>query len=281
MPAANLLSLFDDIATLMDDVALMTKKASSKTIGLMGDDLAVNSEQMVGLTAKDELPVVLKIFWGGLLNKLILIPLVLLLTTFLPVVLQGFLVIGGVYLCYEAFEKVEQKIVSLFIKEKKITPNIKNSNVSVEERVKGAVKTDFILSAEILAIAASSMIGSELLPSVISLFVLAVLVNLVIYGSVLIIIKLDDLGLIVLSRNFSKFTNSIGKSLISISPYIMKSLGIIGTIAAFMVGGGIIQHTFHLYFGFNGMAENLVTGVILGLISFTAGYFFKKILNRA
>ncbi|MDB2447503.1 DUF808 domain-containing protein [bacterium] len=261
MAAGNLLALFDDIASVLDDVALMTKKASVKTVGLMGDDLAVNSEQMIGLTASQELPVVKKIFWGAFLNKIILIPVVLGLSFYLPLVLTGTLLIGGLYLCYEGFEKVEEKLFH-----KKPDPTTQEVPISLDDRVEGAVKTDFILSAEILAIAASSMIGSSLLVTLLSLGVISVAVNILIYGSVLIIIKLDDLGLYIVKKSTNKVLQKLGSALISSSPYIMKCLGIIGTVATFLVGGGIFLHTFHLTLGFNSVLENLVSGVVLGTI---------------
>ena len=198
MAIANLLNLFDDIATVMDDVAILTKKASAKTVGLMGDDLAVNSEQMIGLSAKQEFPVVWKIFLGSLVNKIILIPIIFLLTTYLPIGLKIVLVLGGLFLCFEGAEKVVEKINSKF---KKDTLVSKKKSISVDDRIKGAVKTDFILSIEILAIAASTMGGEAVMTTLISLSIVGLVVSAANYRIVLLIIKLDEMGLALVKNN--------------------------------------------------------------------------------
>ena len=272
MPSSNLLSLFDDIAAMMDDVAVMTKKATTKTVGLIGDDLAVNSEQMIGLNASQELPVVMKIFWGALINKVILIPVVLLLSAFIPVVLKVLLFFGGLYLCFEGFSKINEKLFH-----RKIHKTHVRETVDIDKRVKGAIKTDFILSAEILAIAASTMIGQETLPILMSLIIIAVGVNIIIYGSVLAIIKIDDLGIYMLNIK-KKSLRAIGNFLILASPVIMKLLGVIGTIATLLVGGGIILHTFHLKFGLPELLEQLIFGFTVGLFSFYVWGILKRFI---
>lgn len=270
MPSPNLLALFDDVAAMMDDVAVMTKKATSKTLGLIGDDLAVNSEQMIGLKSTEEFKVVFKIFWGALLNKAVLIPIILWLTYSQPQILKWVLFIGGLYLCYEGFEKVEEKLLKKIFNKKAHIDKKKSATVvpkqSLDKRIKGAIKTDFILSAEILAIAASTLTGEPLWPMVITLTLLAIGVNLVIYGTVLIIIRLDDLGLTLLAKNYNFALNKLGRGLIASSPKIMKCLGFIGTVATLLVGGGIFQHTFHLTMGLNSILENFIFGLGVGFI---------------
>ena len=263
MAIANLLNLFDDIATVMDDVAILTKKASAKTVGLMGDDLAVNSEQMIGLSAKQEFPVVWKIFLGSLVNKIILIPIIFLLTTYLPIGLKIVLVLGGLFLCFEGAEKVVEKINSKF---KKDTLVSKKKSISVDDRIKGAVKTDFILSIEILAIAASTMGGEAVMTTLISLSIVGLVVSAAIYGIVLLIIKLDDMGLALVKNNETGILNRLGNSLIHASPKIMKLLGFIGTVATFLVGGEILLHNFHLTLGLNKSLESLLFGILIGFI---------------
>ena len=215
MAIANLLNLFDDVATIMDDVAVLTKKASAKTAALMGDDLAVNSEQMIGLTATQEFPVVSKIFLGALINKAILIPIVFALTKFLPIGLTIVLILGGLFLCFEGAEKVVEKLSSIFGKSKH--SENKKKDISIDERIKDAVRTDFILSIEILAIAASTMTNSDTLTTLISLSVVGVLVTVIIYGVVLLIIKLDDMGLALVKKHPSGILNSFGNKLITAS----------------------------------------------------------------
>ena len=202
MAIANLLNLFDDVATIMDDVAVLTKKASAKTAALMGDDLAVNSEQMIGLTATQEFPVVSKIFLGALVNNYFNSDRFRLLNSF-PIGLTIVLILGGLFLCFEGAEKVVEKLSSFFGKSKH--SENKKKDISIDERIKGAVRTDFILSIEILAIAASTMTNSDTLTTLISLSVVGVLVTVIIYGVVLLIIKLDDMGLALVKtpvRNF-------------------------------------------------------------------------------
>ena len=270
MALANLMNLFDDIAAVMDDVAILTKKASAKTIGLMGDDLAVNSEQMIGLSAKDEFPVVWKIFLGSLLNKVILVPFIFGLTKYLPLGLRTVLVLGGLFLCFEGAEKIFEKLF-----QKNHQSHKTNSDFGIEERIKGAIKTDFILSIEILAIAASTMLNEATLTTITSLLVVGFVASLAIYGIVLCIIKLDDLGLALVKNHDALPLNFIGRKLISASPKIMKALSLVGTAATFLVGGEIIAHNFHLTLGYNTIIESLICGLVTGLAIFSPYELYK------
>ena len=253
----SLLSLLDDIASVLDDVAAMTKVAVKDTSALMSDDLAVNTGVVHGVMANQELPMVWRIFVGALLNKVYCIIGVLLFMAIYPPILKVILVIGGIYLSYEGAHKVVEKI---FDKEHKGKQERKK--ISVDEKVKGAVRTDLILSIEIIVIAHSSMAG-PLLAQAISLVVVGIIASVLIYGLVGLLVKIDDLGLILVDRGHKK----IGLSLVKSMPYMMKFLGIIGTIAMFLVGGGIIVHTFHMPLFTFELLQNLIIGVILGLVA--------------
>lgn len=232
----SLLALLDDIASVLDDVAVMTKIAAKKTSGVIGDDLALNTEQLSGASPDEELSIIYRVALGGFLNKAILIPLAILITIFAKVILTPLLMAGGLYLCYEGVEKVWHKVFSKSSEE--------NSNkviLTKEEKIKGAIRTDFILSAEIIVIALASVAASDLLVQIISLIIIGVTMNIGIYSTVAVIIKIDDVGLYLF-----KFKNiiikQVGLLLINATPYLMKVIGIIGTIAMFLVGGSIISH---------------------------------------
>ena len=250
----NLLSLLDDIAATMDDVAVMTKVALKKTSALMSDDLAVNAGVVHGVKASRELPIVFKIFAGSLVNKVICILLVIVFSIYLPIVLDALLMIGGLYLSYEGVEKVLGKIN----KSKKIEKNV----VSEKQKIWGAIKTDFILSVEIILIA-NSVVEGAIMTRLISLAVIGTLASVIIYGLVGIIVKIDDFGLWLIDKGFKK----PGVFLVNSMPVIMKSLGIIGTVAMILVGGGIFNHFLHLSF-LPELLINFLLGVIGGFVVF-------------
>ncbi|WP_112479035.1 DUF808 domain-containing protein [Vibrio variabilis] len=250
MAGASLLTLIDDIAVLMDDVAVMSKVAVKKTAGVLGDDLAVNAEQVSGVSTERELPVVWAVAKGSLLNKVILVPAALLISLVAPWLITPLLTLGGAFLCYEGFEKVhhwwshrgETSVSSsshpaLTMSEEELADYEK-------QKVKGAVRTDFILSAEIVVIALGTMMAQSLTMQAIGLSVVAVLVTAGVYGLVAIIVKLDDAGLWLINNNPNKSSikQKIGMGLLQFAPWLMKALGIVGTIAMFLVGGGIIAH---------------------------------------
>lgn len=250
MAGASLLTLIDDIAVLMDDVAVMSKVAVKKTAGVLGDDLAVNAEQVSGVSTERELPVVWAVAKGSLLNKVILVPAALLISLVAPWLITPLLTLGGAFLCYEGFEKVHHWW-SHRGKTSTATSNHPALTMSEEEladyekqKVKGAVRTDFILSAEIVVIALGTMMAQSLTMQAIGLSVVAVLVTAGVYGLVAIIVKLDDAGLWLINNNPNKSSikQKLGMGLLSFAPWLMKALGIVGTIAMFLVGGGIIAH---------------------------------------
>ncbi|MEX3239537.1 DUF808 domain-containing protein [Serratia quinivorans] len=244
MAGSSLLTLIDDIASLLDDVSLMTKMAAKKTAGVLGDDLALNAQQVSGVKADRELPVVWSVAKGSFINKAILVPLALLISAFAPWAITPLLMVGGAYLCYEGFEKVFHSLThkKQAGEEKKAVLDANEDVAAYEQRkVKGAIRTDFVLSAEIIAITLGTVAGATFSQQVIVLCGIAIVMTVGVYGIVAGIVKLDDLGL-YLSRKSSALARSVGSGIVSAAPYLMKTLSVVGTIAMFMVGGGILTH---------------------------------------
>ncbi|SPZ65997.1 Inner membrane protein yedI [Serratia quinivorans] len=244
MAGSSLLTLIDDIASLLDDVSLMTKMAAKKTAGVLGDDLALNAQQVSGVKADRELPVVWSVAKGSFINKAILVPLALLISAFAPWAITPLLMVGGAYLCYEGFEKVFHSLThkKQAGEEKKEALDANEDVAAYEQRkVKGAIRTDFVLSAEIIAITLGTVAGATFSQQVIVLCGIALVMTVGVYGIVAGIVKLDDLGL-YLSRKSSALARSVGSGIVSAAPYLMKTLSVVGTIAMFMVGGGILTH---------------------------------------
>ncbi|CAI0861219.1 DUF808 domain-containing protein [Serratia quinivorans] len=244
MAGSSLLTLIDDIASLLDDVSLMTKMAAKKTAGVLGDDLALNAQQVSGVKADRELPVVWSVAKGSFINKAILVPLALLISAFAPWAITPLLMVGGAYLCYEGFEKVFHSLThkKQAGEEKKEALDANEDVAAYEQRkVKGAIRTDFVLSAEIIAITLGTVAGASFSQQVIVLCGIALVMTVGVYGIVAGIVKLDDLGL-YLSRKSSALARSVGSGIVSAAPYLMKTLSVVGTIAMFMVGGGILTH---------------------------------------
>lgn len=247
MAGSSLLTLIDDIATLLDDVSLMTKVAAKKTAGVLGDDLALNAQQVTGVNADRELPVVWAVAKGSLLNKAILIPAALLISAFLPALVTLLLMLGGAYLCFEGAEKLAHTF--LHGKEDEAAHAERVKALAAEdvdmreferERMKGAIRTDFILSAEIIVITLGTVAGVTLGQQVAVLVGIAALMTVGVYGLVAGIVKLDDLGL-YLSRREGALAG-LGRGLVAGAPYLMKLLSVVGTVAMFLVGGSILSH---------------------------------------
>lgn len=254
MASASLLTLIDDIATILDDVAILSKVAAKKTAGVLGDDLALNAEQVSGVKAERELPVVWAVTKGSFLNKLILVPAALIISAFFPPLITVLLVIGGLFLCYEGVEKVIEKLFHNEEIKKAHQDNIHNAinnNVDLveleKEKIKGAIRTDFILSAEIVVIILGTLQDVSFQMQVLVLSSMALLITVGVYGLVAGIVKLDDLGLYLLKESvsgaFKRTKKIVGRSLLAFAPVLMKTLAIVGTIAMFLVGGGIIVHS--------------------------------------
>jgi len=252
--ASSLLVLLDDIATVLDDVSVLTKVAAQKTAGVLGDDLALNAEQVAGVRAERELPVVWAVCKGSLVNKLILVPTALLLSVFLPWLVTPLLMVGGAYLCLEGFEKIAHKYLHHGDEDKaheaELLQALANPAVDLvaleKDKIKGAIRTDFVLSAEIIAITLGTVQSQPWTTQLYVLSGIAVLMTFGVYGVVAGIVKIDDAGL-YLSR--STRTGSLGDSLrafgrmlLRAAPTLMKLLTIVGTAAMFLVGGGILVH---------------------------------------
>lgn len=287
MAGSSLLSLLDDIATLLDDISVMGKVAAKKTAGVLGDDLSLNAQQVSGVKANRELPVVWGVAKGSFLNKLILVPLALVISAFAPWAITPLLMIGGAWLCYEGVEKV---LHSLHKSKSDETPEAREQrllNVAQQDpaafekkKVQGAIRTDFILSAEIVAITLGIVSEAPLLNQVLILSGIAILVTVGVYGIVAAIVKIDDLGY-WLQKKSSALAKSIGGVLLATAPWLMKILTVVGTVAMFLVGGGIIVHgvpfLHHAIEGFSAglgalvaalasNGANLVIGFVVGSI---------------
>ena len=249
MAGASLLTLLDDISVILDDVSIMTKVAVKKTAGVLGDDLALNAEQVSGVKADRELPVVWAVAKGSFVNKLILVPLALLISAIYPPLVTFLLMCGGVYLAYEGAEKIIHKFWPHILPhdEDQIARLRANADETIDlvafekDKIKGAVRTDFILSAEIIVIALGSAVGATLLEKSLVLSIIAIGITVGVYGLVAGIVKMDDLGLYLMKQT-SNAKQKIGGFLLSAAPKLMKFLSIAGTLAMFLVGGGILVH---------------------------------------
>ena len=248
MAGSSLLTLLDDIATLLDDISMMGKLAAKKTAGVLGDDLSLNAQQVSGVRANRELPVVWSVAKGSLLNKVILVPLALLISAFIPWAVTPLLMIGGAYLCFEGVEKVLHTLQARKHKgddaaRQQRLEAIAQQDPAVYERdkVKGAIRTDFILSAEIVAITLGIVAQAPLLNQVLILSGIAVLVTVGVYGLVGVIVKLDDMGYWLVEKR-NALAQGVGKGLLVVAPWLMKTLSVVGTLAMFLVGGGIVVH---------------------------------------
>jgi predicted DNA repair protein MutK len=251
MAVANLLALIDDIATLLDDVATLTKVAAKKTTGLLGDDLALNAEQVSGVRAERELPVVWAVAKGSLVNKAILVPAALVISAIAPWLIMPMLMIGGSYLCYEGFEKVWHTLWHKghedHVERVKAVADTSVDMVEFEkDKIKGAIRTDFILSAEIIVITLGAVATAAFPTKIAVLTIVAVVITIAVYGVVAAIVKIDDAGLYLSQKRgeggMLDFQRSLGRGLLIAAPHLMRWLSIVGTIAMFLVGGGILLH---------------------------------------
>ncbi len=249
--ASGLLLLLDDIATILDDVALMSKMAAKKTAGVLGDDLALNAQQVTGVRADRELPIVWKVAKGSFVNKLILVPLALLISVIAPWLINPLLMLGGLFLCYEGVEKVLHTIMHKKAStSEEAKAELENEELDLatfeKEKIKGAVRTDFILSAEIVVITLGTVATATLMTKVSVLSVIAVVMTIGVYGLVGMIVKIDDLGL-YLTEQSTSFKQTIGRGLLAFAPILMKLLSIVGTIAMFLVGAGLLIIRFRCF----------------------------------
>ena len=254
MAASSLLALIDDIATILDDVAVLTKIATKKTAGVLGDDLALNAQQVAGVRAERELPVVWAVAKGSLANKAILVPAALAISAFIPWAVTPLLMVGGAFLCYEGFEKIAHRFLHGAQEETahraKLAEALANPAVDLvaleKDKIRGAVRTDFVLSAEIIAITLGTVASAPFATQVAVLSGIALIMTVGVYGIVAGIVKLDDVGL-YLSRKSgqsagARMQRAVGEWVLRAAPYLMKGLAIAGTAAMFLVGGGILTH---------------------------------------
>ena len=293
MASSQFFALFDDIATLLDDVAAMTKVATQKTAGVLGDDLALNAQQVSGVSANRELPVVYAVAKGSFINKVILVPSALLISALVPAAITPLLIIGGLYLCFEGAEK----ILHSFEKhdDHKITEDL--LKIKTEEellafekgKIKGAIRTDFILSAEIVVISLGVVAEKNLLERTLVLSSIGIFMTIAVYGLVALIVKLDDIGF-YLNAKKSVAAKYFGLGLIKVAPKLMKSLSWIGLIAMFLVGGGILVHGVPVLHNIIHHAEsyktlienglNFVTGLVSGFVVLGVVLLVKKLLKK-
>ena len=293
MAGASLLTLLDDIATLLDDVSLMTKAATKKTAGVLGDDLALNAQQVTGVKPARELPVVWAVAKGSMVNKVILVPAALAISFFVPWLVTPLLMLGGAFLCFEGAEKLAHKLLHAE-EDKKHKKELREAlrqpsvdlKVVEKQKIKGAIRTDFILSAEIIAITLGVVASVGIGMQFAVLSVVAVAVTVVVYGLVAGIVKLDDAGL-YLSQKDSELAQRVGNGILWLAPYLMKGLSILGTIAMFLVGGGILVHgippIYHAIENFaadfGGLSTMLIPTLANGVFGLLAGALLVAVLT--
>ncbi len=303
MATTGLLALIDDIATLLDDVAILSKVAVKKTAGVLGDDLALNAEQVSGVKAERELPVIWAVAKGSFLNKLILVPAALLISAFIPQLITPLLMMGGLYLCFEGVEKVLHSFLHKGEDEIEHADKLKAvADESIDlvafekQKIRGAIRTDFILSAEIIVIALGSVKDATMMMQSLVVSSVAVMVTVGVYSLVAGIVKMDDAGYYLLRRGGeNSLKRAIGKSLLLVAPRLMKLLSVLGTAAMFLVGGGIIVHAVPFFHhtlhdikhviehnagGLSFLGEPLVSavvGIVAGVITLLAVSLIQKI----
>ena len=234
--AGGFFALLDDVASLLDDVAAMTKVATKKTAGVLGDDLALNANQLTGIQASRELPIIWAVSKGSLLNKAIIVPIAFLLSAFLPAVVPLILMIGGAYLCYEGVEKILHRLLHHGEEHATETADDRDPAQVEQEKIRAAIRTDFILSLEIIVIALASFVGKPLLTQILGLIAVALILTAAVYGVVALIVKMDDLGLYWAARQ-NRLLQMAGRALLWFAPKLLKALSVAGTAAMFIVGG--------------------------------------------
>lgn len=270
--ASGFFAILDDIAALMDDVALSAKLATKKTAGILGDDLAVNAEKATGFLESRELPVLWAITKGSFVNKLIILPVVFLLNFFLPAAITVILVLGGFFLAYEGVEKIVEFLFHKKHEEKTGEEVVAEQNPDEEKvKVKSAITTDFILSLEIVIIALSSVLDKSLTEQILTVTIVAILATVGVYGIVALIVRMDDAGFKLIKRSNNKgLLSALGQLLVKLLPIIIKVLAVVGTIALLMVSGGIFVHNIdyihHLGEDWPSIVVELLAGLIAGIV---------------
>jgi predicted DNA repair protein MutK len=296
--SSSLLALIDDIATLLDDVSVLSKVAAQKTAGVLGDDLALNAQQVTGLSAERELPVVWAVFKGSLVNKVILVPTALGISGVAPSLVTPLLMVGGAYLCFEGVEKLAHKFLPHgdegHAHEAALLQALKDPAANLlaleKDKIKGAIRTDFILSAEIIAITLGTVQSSPLLTQFLVLVGIAALMTFGVYGLVAGIVKIDDMGLYLIRRPSAVAQGgplqALGRGMLKVTPWMMKTLSVVGTAAMFLVGGGILVHGVpFLHHLTNSLPMPFVwdalIGVVVGVIALGVVLLVRKLRFRS
>ncbi|MFN3996972.1 DUF808 domain-containing protein [Algoriphagus sp.] len=288
--ASGLFALLDDIATLMDDVAVLSKVAAKKTAGILGDDLAVNAEKASGFVSDRELPVLWAIMKGSLLNKVIILPVAFLLSAFYPPAIIAILVIGGLYLAYEGAEKIYEYLVP-HPKEahSRLEPELTEEQILAleKQKIKSAITTDFILSVEIVIIAMSTVVDKPLGTQIGVVSVIALIATVGVYGIVGLIVRMDEFGykLIALNEDLDSFSDKVGRLLVNALPWVIRFLGVVGTLALLLVSGGIFAHNInffhHLFESWPTMVKEFVIGLVVGILVMIPVLIFKKLRKKS
>lgn len=287
--ASGFFVLLDDIAALMDDVAAMSKIATKKTAGILGDDLAVNAEKASGFISAREVPVLWAIMKGSFINKLIILPIAFLLSAFAPWALITVLMLGGVYLAFEGVEKIYEYFFpheKATIKIEVATPNEDEILKLEKSKIKSAITTDFILSVEIVIIALSTVLNEPLLTQIMVVSIVAIIATVGVYGIVALIVRMDDLGMKMILKSDGKkgFLKTVGTFLVKALPVIVRSLAVIGTLALLLVAGGIFVHNIHfieeLFHPLPSIVGELITGIVVGAIALALFELFKFIFLK-
>lgn len=286
--ASGFFALLDDIASMMDDVALMTKVAGKKTAGILGDDLAVNAEKASGFVASREIPVLWAITKGSLVNKLIILPVAFLLSAFLPVAVTIILILGGLYLAYEGAEKIYEWIVPHEHEMEAVATDMTEAEILAIEKgkIKSAIMTDFILSVEIVIIALGTVVEENIWTQVIVVTIIALVATVGVYGIVALIVRMDDFGakLIALNDRDDSFSDKVGHFLVMALPKVVKSLSVIGTVALILVAGGIFVHNLDFIHEWLHVLPSIVaeflTGLVVGFACLPIVIGFKKVWKK-
>ncbi len=283
--ASGFFAILDDIAALMDDVAVASKIATQKTAGILGDDLAVNAEKSTGFISSREIPVLWAITKGSFLNKLIIVPIALLLNAFLPAAIKIILVLGGFYLAYEGVEKIVEYFFHKKETEHPGAVEVLEEDASLEKvKIKSAITTDFILSVEIVIIALSTVLESSLALQILTVSVVSILATVGVYGIVALVVRMDDLGFMLIAKSNQKgFLNQLGVFLVKTLPVIIKIFAVVGTIALLLVSGGIFSHNIdylhHVLPEWPSLIKEFTFGIIGGLFFLGLLAVGKKVLG--
>ena len=283
--ASGFFAILDDIAALMDDVAINAKLATKKTAGILGDDLAVNAEKSTGFVSSREIPVLWAITKGSFINKLIIVPVTLLLNIFLPAAIIVILILGGFYLAFEGVEKIAEYFFHKKQVAKQAAVGVIKQDAELEKvKIKSAVTTDFILSVEIVIIALSTVLDKNLIVQILTLSVVSIIATVGVYGIVALVVRMDDFGFNLIEKSNKKgFLNALGLLLVKVLPIVIKTFSVVGTIALLLVSGGIFSHNIeylhHILSEWPAIIKEFIFGVLGGIFALVLTAIVKKLLS--